>query len=589
MANDVRVVVRADTGGARQEIRDFGEELKGGLFNASNIAKGALLGLGAAGVGAFGGAVKIAADFEHSLSQVGAVANATESEMAGLRAEALKIGADTAFSASQAASAMEVLAANGVSARDIMGGAARAAADLAAAGGTDLVTAANIASTAMAVWGMKTEDLTNVVNRLAGAANTSRFGVEDMGLAIAQGGGVAAAAGVSFNDFAASIAATAQYFSSGADAGTSFKTFLVALSGNSEKAKQTMQELGLEFYDAQGKLKPMSAIVQELHDKLGPLSEAQQTVALKTIFGNDAYRTAAGLMKMTGAEFEELSRKMGSTNAADVAAQRMGNLKGNVEQLKGSLETMAIGVGSMVLPALTEMAGGATQAVNVLAGLPSSTQATALAFGAISIAAPAAVKAVQSLTAAFQALRTGSASLGMSLSGIGLAIGGVAVAADLILQKTSGHGLFEWLFGDVAGAERNARAAAELEARIRAAGQGADAVAISMQHLREKTDAWAAAQAELNRIQQEGLPLYQQNAAVQAAAQAMTEAEASVRAAAQAMKDHNVDALEMARVYNDLPPKLRAVFDEVTGITQVMGTQEFAMWSAATVTDGWRS
>jgi tetratricopeptide (TPR) repeat protein len=267
----------------------------------------------------------------------------------------------------------------------------------------------------------------------------------------------------------------------------------------------------------------------------------------------------------------------------------MGNLKGYVEQLKGSLETMAIGVGSMVLPALTEMAGGATQAVNVLAGLPSSTQATALAFGAISIAAPAAVKAVQSLTAAFQALRTGSASLGMSLSGIGLAIGGVAVAADLILQKTSGHGLFEWLFGDVAGAERNARAAAELEARIRAAGQGADAVAISMQHLREKTDAWAAAQAELNRIQQEGLPLYQQNAAVQAAAQAMTEAEASVRAAAQAMKDHNVDALEMARVYNDLPPKLRAVFDEVTGITQVMGTQEFAMRSAATVTDGWRS
>jgi TP901 family phage tail tape measure protein len=575
MANEVRVVVKADTGGARQEIRDLGEEIKGGLFSASNAAKTALLGLGAAGVGGFAMAVKTAMDFEHAMDQVGAVAGATKDEMSGLINEAKKIGAETMFSASQAAGAMEVLAANGIATRDIMGGAARAAADLAAAGGTDLVTAANIASTAMSVWELRTSDLTDVVNRLAGAANVSRFGVEDLGLAIAQGGGVAAAAGVSFQDFSAAIAATAQYFSSGADAGTSFKVFLTSLSGNSEKAKATMEELGLSFYNAQGQLKPMKEIVQELHDKLGGLSEQQQTVALKTIFGNDAYRTAAGLMRMTGEEFEALSNKMRDTDASEVARQRMGNLKGQVEELKGSLETMAIGIGSMVLPALTDVAGGATQVVNVLSGLPSSTQALALGMGALTIAIGPATKATTALVDAFKAMRAGTLTLSAGLTGVTAGIGALAVGLDLLLQKTTGHGIFDWLFGDVEGQKRAAAAMKEIETRLQAAGKNADQLAVVMGLLTEKTRTFEQAQKGLADVMEKGLPLWQQKKAVQEFASDMETAKHSIAEAAKWLKQQGADALVLAEVYRQLPPELQKVFDAETNIVAIMKEKDF--------------
>src|SRR3990167_8554188 len=128
------------------------------------VKTAAKIGAGAV-VAEFGLAINTAAKFEHAVDQVGAVANATEKEMKGLADAALRIGKDTAFSATEAAQAMEI-----------------------------------------------------------GAANVSRFGVEDMSAAIAMGGGAAASAGVEIQDFLTSIAAIAPSFSSGSDAGTSFKS-----------------------------------------------------------------------------------------------------------------------------------------------------------------------------------------------------------------------------------------------------------------------------------------------------------------------------------------------------------------------------
>lgn len=323
------------------------------------VKAGALAGAGA--VAAFGvKSILAAADFEYAVDQVGAVANATEEQMQGLSDKALQIGKDTMFGATEAAGAMEILAANGVSATDIMEGAADAAIALAAAGGTDLAMAADVASTSMAVWGIETKDMTDVVNRLAGAANVSRFGVEDMALAVAQGGGAAKTAGVEFGDFTTAIAAIAPSFSSGSDAGTSFKTFLVGLGGTSDKATDMMKDLGLitaeagnRFFDAQGNLKSMAAVTQILHDATANLTEQQRIEALQTIFGTDAMRAAAAMAQLTGAEFQTMDETMRTTDASVVAAQRMENFKGSIEQLMGSVETLSIELGMQVIPALT--------------------------------------------------------------------------------------------------------------------------------------------------------------------------------------------------------------------------------------------
>lgn len=368
MANEVRVLVKADTKNAQQDIEKFGNSLGGGLESAAKIGTMAVAGIGVAAAGGLAVSINAAANFEHAIDQVGAVANATNEEMKGLSDTALRIGKDTAFSATEAAGAMEMLAANGVSVADIMNGAADAAVALAAAGGTDLATAADTASTAMAVWGLEASDMADVVNRLAGAANVSRFGVEDMSLAIAAGGGAAKTAGVEFGDFSAAIAAIAPSFSSGQDAGTSMKTFLANLVPDTNKAKDAFKELGItaadgsnRFFDAAGNLKSMAEIAGILNEATADLTEEQKTLALSVMFGSDAMRAAGALSELTAEEFQKLQDTMGNTDAADVAAQRMGNFKGSMEALKGSLETIQIEIGSKLLPKLTELADFAAE------------------------------------------------------------------------------------------------------------------------------------------------------------------------------------------------------------------------------------
>lgn len=367
MANEVRVLVTGNADQAVKEIKRVDSAL-GGLGTAAKVGVAAIAGIGAAGVAGLGLSIKSASDFEHALDQVGAVANATKEEMKGLNDTALRIGKDTAFSATEAASAMEMLAANGVSVADIMNGAADAAVALAAAGGTDLATAADTASTAMAVWGLSAEEMADVVNRLAGAANVSRFGVEDMAGAIAQGGGAAKTAGVEFGDFAAAIAAIAPSFSSGSDAGTSMKTMLAGLVPDTKAATKAMLELGIitkdgqnQFFTAKGELKSMAEIAGILNTATKDLTEEQKTLALTQIFGSDAMRAAAAMAGLTEEEFRNLQDTMGNTDAAEVAAQRMGNFKGSMEELQGSIETIMITIGQKFLPALTEMAGWAAE------------------------------------------------------------------------------------------------------------------------------------------------------------------------------------------------------------------------------------
>lgn len=346
MANEVRVLITA-----QDKASPTIKEIAGGIL-AAEVAMKAFN----TAVNGLTGSIKVAADFEKTMSSVGAVSQATKEELKGLGDEAKRIGKDTMFGATEAASAMEILAANGISARDIMGGAADAAATLAAAGGTNLAQAADTVSTSMAIWGANTQDLTEYVNRLAGAANVSRFGVEDMSQAIAQGGGVAAASGVDFGDFAATIAATASSFSSGSDAGTSFKTFLQRLSAPTKEAAQLMKELGINAFDSTGQMRPMGEIVQQLHDSLGVMSDAQRSAAAATIFGSDAMRTAMALSGMTREEYEKLSATMRDTSAHDIAKQRIDNLAGAWENLMGAIETIQIEIGGKLIPVLAELA-----------------------------------------------------------------------------------------------------------------------------------------------------------------------------------------------------------------------------------------
>jgi TP901 family phage tail tape measure protein len=306
--------------------------------------------------------VAVGQKFESTMSGISASMAPTSEEFQALTDVALRLGKDTAFSAQEAASAIEALGLNGLRTTDILNGAADATVYLAAATGTDLVNAANITTDTMADFNIGADQLEHAINGISGVTVASKFGIDDYRLALAQAGGVAGAIGVSFDDFNTALTVTSAKFASGADAGTSFKTFLTSLVPKSDAARDKMKELGIitetgsnRFYDAAGNMKSMSEISQVLKETIGGLSEQQKSMALETLFGSDAMRTAIGLADAGSDKFDEMAASIAKVDAKGQGEERMNNFAGAIQEAGGSLETLQIVISQKVLPYLTQL------------------------------------------------------------------------------------------------------------------------------------------------------------------------------------------------------------------------------------------
>lgn len=360
-------------GGAMSQITDLGV-LVGGVAAGIGLAfvAGAAVAAGALASVAVSG-LNMARDLEQQLADIQSVMGATGDEVLLLKDHILELGLDPNLkvSATEAADAIEALGRNGLEVDEILEGAAEATVLLANATGAEFTTAANIASDAMALWNIEASDMTGVVDNIAAVTTNSKFTIEDFALALAQGGGVAAASGVSFEDLAVTVASISPYFASGSDAGTSFKTMLQRLVNPTDQAKTAMADLGLyteesgsAFFDAQGNMLPMSEIAGLLSGAIAGLSEEQQGMAFSTIFGADAIRAATAIAELGEDGFLALSGAMGETDAAEMAATRMDTLSGAMEILQGVIDTVKIKIGDALIPIVRTLAEAVTEFIN---------------------------------------------------------------------------------------------------------------------------------------------------------------------------------------------------------------------------------
>lgn len=398
---------------ARDDLNDTGRQAQL-ASERTNKAGNQIAGAGVVIAGGLALAVKSAADFEARLSAVQAVSGASADDMEKLRNKSLQLGKDTSFSASESASAIEELVKAGVSVQDVMNGAADATVALAAAGEVSMPEAAAIASNAMNQFNLAAQDLPNVADKIAGAANASAIDVKDFGYALSQVGAVANLAGVSFDDTATAIALMGNAGIKGSDAGTSLKSMFQRLIPTTEKQSKLMEELGLitedganQFYDAQGNMKSMSEVAGLLQNSLKGMSKEQKQATLTTLFGADAIRGAAILANNGSKGFDKMAESMGKVKAADVAATRMDNLQGSIEQLKGSLETLMIQVGTPLLKVLRTMVDGLTGVLNVVLSLPGPVLEAVTVFASMLAGLLLLVGGFLKAKAALAALRAG--------------------------------------------------------------------------------------------------------------------------------------------------------------------------------------
>lgn len=410
------------------------------------------IGLAAAvGIGAV---VSTTANFDQAMSKVQAATRETATGMESLRDAALEAGAETAFSASEAAAGIENLAKAGLSTQDILDGGLTGALDLAAAGELQVADAAEAAAGALAQFNLEGDQAVHVADLLAAGAGKAQGDVSDMVLALKQAGTVSAQTGLSLEETVGSLAAMAEQSLLGSDAGTSFKTMLAALTPNSKAAADAMAAYNINAFDAQGNFVGMTALAGQLQSGLKDLTDEQRAMALETIFGSDAVRAAA-IIYDNGADgvAKWISQVDDSGFAAETAKTKLDNLKGDLEELGGALETALIGTGTGSQGFLRDLTQNLTGAINAYNKLPSSAQSAVGTLLAGSAALGGSIwvgsKLIRGIADTREALDSLEASgskatgvmKGLAAAGAGLAVLVVAAEGIKAIQRATDEAL----------------------------------------------------------------------------------------------------------------------------------------------------
>lgn len=385
MAENKNIVIRlmADTASYEASMTRAGSTAKTVASGMENTGrKSALIasGMTAAGlaVAAFGvAAVKMAADFDRQMSTVQANTGATGAQLDQLRAAAIEAGASTVYSATDSADAINDLGKAGMSVTDILTGGLTGALNLAASDGMAVGDAAEYMANALSMFHLKGSQASQVADTLAAGAGKAVGNVSDFGEALNNCGAQANSFGVNIQETTGVLALFAQNGTIGAEAGTQLNSMLMKLAAPSTEASNTMKELGISAYDAQGHFVGMAKFAGQLQKAEKGLTDEQRNQANATIFGSYAIKAANYLYEAGESGVNKWTKAVSESGyAAEQAAAKNNNLKGDLENLGGSMESLMISVGEGAQGPLRKMVQGLDTLVDAFAGLPSGAQQT---------------------------------------------------------------------------------------------------------------------------------------------------------------------------------------------------------------------
>ena len=495
---DAAETAAKDVGGLGQQSKQGGKEAEGlgdksekgarGLDRLKQAAFGAALEVGATLVDAameagqaivqfVGESISKAGDFEAGMNRFASVTGSALDE-SGQSLEDFKdlfisLGRELPVSTADVQQAAIEMAKGGIEPATIAAGGLRDVLNLAAAGEIGIAEAAEIASKQLGVWvdsaadaTTKAQFLTEASDLLAQAANASTVDVDELALGLANTGKSADIAGLSFRETVTSMALISSGFSSAADAGTSFKTFLQRLTPTTDSQAEAFKALNLltsegtsKFYDATGSFIGMDKAAELLKNSLDGMSDSQRKMALEAAFGSDAIRAAGMLADAGAAGYQRMAADMAKAGtAAQQAAKRQQGFNVAMDNAMGSLEALQLTVASAALPALTSLLNLLASGINAMtdyadATLKGETALAAVAGTVQTLAIPAMfglsaaltayalVQAVQATpaifasipaliaqTSAFVANATAVMAAAAPYAAIALAIGGVTLA-----------------------------------------------------------------------------------------------------------------------------------------------------------------
>ena len=352
---------------ASNNTKSFGSKLASGLGSAAKLAGAAITAASTAAVAFGASSVKAGAEFDSSMSQVAATMGKTVDEIQELRDFAQEMGSTTAFSASQAADALNYMALAGYDANKSMEMLPNVL-NLAAAGGIDLAYASDMVTDAASALGLSTEETTAMIDQFAVAAQKSNTSVSQLGEAILTIGATAANVKGGTQELATVLGALADNGIKGSEGGTHLRNMLLSLQDAAEDGAVDFGEFSVSVYDADGNMRSMIDIIGDMQEGMDGMSQAAKDATISGVFNKTDLASINALLNTTQDRFEELGNAIEDSKdaAAEMAATQLDNLTGDVTLFKSALEGAQIAISDQLTPSLREFVQFGSEALSTL-------------------------------------------------------------------------------------------------------------------------------------------------------------------------------------------------------------------------------
>ena len=310
-------------------------------------------------------AVNTGMAFDSAMSQVAATMGVSTDEIGELREFAKEMGATTAFSANQAAEALNYMALAGYDAEKSMK-MLPTVLNLAAAGGFDLGRASDMVTDAQSALGLSIEETETMVNQMAKTASRSNTSVEQLGDAMLTIGGTAKFMAGGTDRLQTVLGLLADNGIKGSEAGTHLRNILLKLSSPTEDGAKLIKELGLEIFDANGNMNDMQDIMLGLNDALSTMTQEDRMTALAELFNTRDLAAVNALLSTSEERWDDLGGSiLEAQGAAEQMAQtQLGNLAGDITLLKSAAEGAKIEFSEGISPAIRDVVQRITKALS---------------------------------------------------------------------------------------------------------------------------------------------------------------------------------------------------------------------------------
>lgn len=429
--------LRSDSATTADKFKSVGSAMKnvGGTLTKSVTLP--LVGIGAA-------SVKAAANFESGMKQVqatlGITADATSqldgatvNTMDSLSALAKKMGAETKFSASEAAAAINNMAMAGYSTQEVYD-ALPSTLNLASAGMLDLDYATQLVANGLNVMGMNTSQAGELADKLAVTSSKAYGSVSDFGEGLLRAGAQAKNANVSLTDTMTALGILGDNGLAAAEGGTALRNVIKNLYTPTDQAAKVLKQLGVETANSDGSLRDMQSVLQDLDGALAGMTESERMTALSKIFDMEAMAGANALLANSGERWNELSAAIdGASGAAQQMSEtQLQSLEGQLTILGSALEGAAISFGQVLLPVLVPVIQKLQELFSWLANLDPGIQQIIVTIGLVAAAVGPVLMIIGQIATGIGSVISLISAIGPALSVITGPIG-IVIAAVVAL------------------------------------------------------------------------------------------------------------------------------------------------------------